>query len=394
MKRGPNIRKPRSAAGTARLALNAIFAVTFSMLLGPSAHAGSYSGPMRFVPFEPCKSATYNLYCDHFAILAEGAISSNSARDLEASINAARRQIKFFPEKPAVYFDSAGGNLSGALALGRAIRQLGLNTRLAPAYVNHKTLVEHVPFRNDVLCASACVFAFVGGRIRIVDENARLGVHQFFAQRGAIGDSETQIVIVKLAAYLAEMGIDRRMLDLGSLVRPENLYFLTGAEQRTLRIDNTEPLISKWELKAGPQGDVRAELTRLDEVNGVLQRFGFIKERGKLSVALAQSLAPAISDTSGMNQARRCLVERTLTIGLDASPAYKLEGLTSTFAGEPLVATGILEMTPAQLARLTSARTISFEQDWMGACSRYGLDFTGTFQTDGLREALLAVLRQ
>ena len=60
-----------------------------------------------------------------------------------------------------IWLNSNGGRLVTGIGIGRVIRSSKLATRIP----------------RNATCASSCVFAFVGGIVREVDESARVGVH-------------------------------------------------------------------------------------------------------------------------------------------------------------------------------------------------------------------------
>jgi hypothetical protein len=233
-----------------------VFLLTVPVL----AQAG-YSGPMRFSVFWPCMGNAS--FCAP-RILAEGTIERDTHRKFTAFLSNTKIHRHELPPQPDVCFNSPGGNLGGAIELGRTIRRLQLNTCLAPDYsrVIEGTRGDEEVFVRDAVCASACAFALVGGVDRLLESGARYGIHQFSAVKGAIGDSATQITVVALAAYLEEMGISRRLLDVASLVRPSEMHWLSLSELMQLRVDNMTVVPGRWRLNALDNGSVIAEISQ------------------------------------------------------------------------------------------------------------------------------------
>ncbi len=93
-------------------------------------------------------------------IIAQGPIQTGDGARLRALV----AQTRGVDE---VWFNSPGGAAVEGLVLGRAIRDMGLATRIP----------------NGAMCASACSYAFLGGLIRSVDQGGRYGVHMFTAAR-------------------------------------------------------------------------------------------------------------------------------------------------------------------------------------------------------------------
>jgi hypothetical protein len=173
-------------------------------------HAG-YTGPMRFSVFWPCYGNA--AFCAP-RILAQGIIKRDSHTKLVAFLSDKKSHHHTLPPKPALCFDSPGGNLAGALALGRTIRRLRLDTCLAPQYsrVIEGTGGNEEVLATEVVYASACAFALIGGINRSIETGARYGVHQFAGVRANVGDTTTQATVVLLDIYLEEMGVSRNLL--------------------------------------------------------------------------------------------------------------------------------------------------------------------------------------
>lgn len=95
-----------------------------------------------------------------------------------------------------VLFDSPGGLVQEAVALGRYIRESGLSTLVY----------------EDGLCASACPLAFAGGVERLAAETAWIGVHRAYVTERGTGDLLTglgqgQQLAALCMEHLVEMGI-------------------------------------------------------------------------------------------------------------------------------------------------------------------------------------------
>lgn len=127
----------------------------------------------------------------------------------------------------AITFDSTGGNIAAAMNYGREIRRRGLKT-----LQNRRTE-----------CASACVFAFMGGSIRMAQPGS-LGVHQMTTPSdldidAATQVSEVQIMVGRILSYLSEMGVSSEFLQISSQIEPEDMRYLTGKEMTDLRVIST-----------------------------------------------------------------------------------------------------------------------------------------------------------
>lgn len=226
-------------------------AVLFAFAVAASASPVS---PMRFSVFWPCGGNASFCWPQ---VLAQGVIERDSAAKFAKFLSDKAAHENELQPGQVISFDSPGGSVAGAVDLGRLIRRLKFDTNLAPEY-------SRVPvsgqgggpeaFVHDVVCASACTLAFLGGVKRSVADGAKFGVHQFAGQGRNIGDSATQLTMVALAGYVEDMGVDRRMLDLASLVAPNQLFWVSVQQAQALRIDNTLPPRAAWTIKALASG--------------------------------------------------------------------------------------------------------------------------------------------
>jgi len=127
-----------------------------------------------------------------------------------------------------VVFDSPGGSLLGALELGQAIRDLGYTTAVGQT---KKSPGEPYGAIAGGECYSACVFAFMGGVHRELDEEDQIGVHQHY-RNDALADQTTvsftgldmsriQLIDGVLVSYTRHMGVDPYLVALAASVGPD-----------------------------------------------------------------------------------------------------------------------------------------------------------------------------
>jgi hypothetical protein len=165
------------------------------------------------------------------AIRATGSIVAEDAFRFQAYLSK-------LPEKKvtSVYLESGGGNIGGALALGRQIRRTGART-----------------FAVDGKgCLSACVFVLVAGvdgetgqPFRVKGTTTALGVHHFtpvFDDKPSytlkdllLVEARAQKTALSLTLYFEEMGADLDLLANG--LRQTEMYYLRNDEALPLGID-------------------------------------------------------------------------------------------------------------------------------------------------------------
>jgi len=132
-----------------------------------------------------------------------------------------------------VHFNSPGGSLLAAMALGRLLRERGFDSN-----VGTRTAADPRVAAAGV-CYSACPIAFAGGRQRRLPAGSLLGIHR--AENRVPVPDETafqQLVAQQLGEYLAEMGVDSELRELMRRVPHRAIRVLTTGEARVLGLVN------------------------------------------------------------------------------------------------------------------------------------------------------------
>jgi len=133
-------------------------------------------------------------------------------------------------KRVSIAFNSLGGNISEAVAIGRYIRSQGFETLVVDG------------------CYSACFFAFLGGVKREVF--GKLGVHQFYGGRGSSDyvESTTQFLTAELMEYTASMGVNIETLKIAFQTPPQHMYVFSEDEIENFGI-NTNTSTKSQHLK-------------------------------------------------------------------------------------------------------------------------------------------------
>ena len=145
--------------------------------------------------------------------------------------------------------DSDGGSVHGAIALGRDIRRLGLDTTVG-RIIDLDGAEQDAPrgkFSPRADCESMCAFVLLGGVHRTVPREARVMVHQIWLgdrrdDPTAANYSAEDLVLVqrdigRLAQYTVDMGGSIELLDLALRIPPwEPMHALTPDETRRTRL--------------------------------------------------------------------------------------------------------------------------------------------------------------
>ncbi len=222
------------------------------------------------------------------------------AADGHIDAGAPERLRAFFKQQPNVkrpiYFHSPGGLVAEALVVGRILRERGLTAGVA------RTTPEECPPRLvsqegcDAIkrsgrelkaalssvtsqCSSACVFAFVGARIREVAPEALLGVH---ASKTIILSKFSKAAHVppgllasfhkenrrKVARYLTEMGVQPALLEAAEKIPNEFVKYLSREEIAQFGIDTRAFVESPWVFNEGIPGHVGVEKSMSERLPG------------------------------------------------------------------------------------------------------------------------------
>jgi hypothetical protein len=161
-------------------------------------------------------------------VFAIGEITPRTPQDFGAFTQELHRVLPqgFADTDPwALIFDSPGGNVAAALALGRAIRAQGWDTVAGADY----PLAGQTRMAK---CASACVYAFAGGARRYVVRDDAIGVHQFTSPQMTVADA--QYLTATLSAYLIDMGVSANLQALAGLTLAQNVTVLTERDALAL----------------------------------------------------------------------------------------------------------------------------------------------------------------
>lgn len=183
-------------------------------------------------------------------ILAEGDITESAASDF---IDFVRRQL---PERGdhlnnVVFVNSPGGVVTASMQLGAVWRRLGTTVVVARPdvsrpgwFASENTAASRI---RPARCYSACVYALMGAKKRIIPTGSRVGVHQAHkvelmrdpaggSIRELTGSNETGPT---LKAYAKMMGVSPGLIDLAQNTPPQDFHYLTADEIRRFRLANS-----------------------------------------------------------------------------------------------------------------------------------------------------------
>lgn len=164
-------------------------------------------------------------------LLGQGAVMADSH---EVFAQAMGQVLEEGLDVDTVVLQSLGGDLAGGLKLGALLRTVGVSTRII----------------EDSVCASACAYAFLGGRTRTVSPQGYFAVHRFAAVGADPGADSGQRVVNALTQYIEGMGVSPTLLRLAAQANPSELVRLTPEQNRALNVDNTRRDKPTWIISA------------------------------------------------------------------------------------------------------------------------------------------------
>ncbi len=216
----------------------ALLAMVFGLLAGagPAAAAPMTIRTERFDGIPDMLDAEATVYVD-------GEIDAPGVKRLRSTLAG----LQGMPV--TIQFNSTGGELSAAIAMGRLIRQSGVATGVGQAGAR----------RFDIRpgkCFGVCAMAYLGGRFRYFVKGSGYGVHRPAPPKKNGGDALEvgQKISALLAEYLREMDADPALLSLIATAAPDKLRVLSDSELQSLRIVNDGRLPPSWSIEAVPGG--------------------------------------------------------------------------------------------------------------------------------------------
>jgi len=259
----------------------ALAVCSLSVLSGaPRPHGDQPTPPMQFSLHRKGPANVCGSNCG-LLISASGIITADTPRDFNSFVR--RHDVRGQHVRGAtIVFDSKGGSVLGAIALGRAIRGFGLTTTVGR--VREQKARDGTVKRSWIWpraeCQSMCPFVLLGGIRRYIPPEARVLVHQIWfgywrdeAASASYSAEDLMLVqhdIGQLVQYTLDMGAGGELLKLAMRIPPwEPLHVLSRDELRGARLDTRHD-------RAGAGAEPVSEATR----NEIYPRASMMAEGG------------------------------------------------------------------------------------------------------------------
>ncbi len=177
------------------------------------------------------------------AIVADGEIAESTPDEFVAFVraNARARDVR-----SVVLLNSPGGKVVASMELGRVFRKVGAATVVARAVSDGEGRSHLTAGR----CFSACVYALMGGRKRVVPAQSLVGVHRMFALEagadpagggggGARRRFDNGDMRSVLSRYSEAMGVSRDLINTAERTPTESIHVLSPSEVSRWRLGST-----------------------------------------------------------------------------------------------------------------------------------------------------------
>ena len=173
-------------------------------------------------------------------ISAQGEITNDTADQFQAFVEQHAGDPDF---RPLVLINSPGGTVVGAMKLGLLLRRAGTSVVVARALAEQGSGDLHVV---SGYCMSACVYAFFGGKRRIIPPMSRLGIHRMAIYSHSFdlfggGEAMTRTygtgeLVTALSNYTKLMGVNPAVIEEAEHVEPESIHIVTPREIARWRV--------------------------------------------------------------------------------------------------------------------------------------------------------------
>jgi hypothetical protein len=175
------------------------------------------------------------------AIVAEGEITDETPAEFMSFVGANARGGDV---RSIVLLNSQGGKVVAAMKLGRMFRAVGAAAIVARA-------AEGDDGRTHIMagrCFSACVYALMGGRKRVVPSQSLVGIHRMFALDSGVdpsGDHARQRryddggMRNTLAKYSSDMGVSRDLINKAEQTSTDSIHILSQREIARWRLGSS-----------------------------------------------------------------------------------------------------------------------------------------------------------
>ena len=137
-----------------------------------------------------------------------------------------------------VFLDSPGGGVMASMEFGALLRQLGAAAVVARVMVDSRG----EPVIVNAQCFSACVYALIGARKRVIPRESEVGIHRMFLSADGMDPATEDLLRAQradnsdmqafLSRYTSRMGVSPELIARAEHTPSQSLYILSRADIR------------------------------------------------------------------------------------------------------------------------------------------------------------------
>jgi hypothetical protein len=206
--------------------LKVYFAFTAALALAVFALPARAAEPMSFRLMLLERASGCGSHCAQ-AIVADGEIVDSTPQEFLSFISSN------VPKNASsvIVLNSPGGKVVASMQLGQAFRNLSIPVIVAT--IEQSSGVSGALAAGQ--CYSACVYAFMGGRKRVIPPQSKLGVHRMF-QYSAAGTGtmlrryDTGSMHAMLSYYSNRMGVNSGIIDYAEGTSTDSIHVLSKSD--------------------------------------------------------------------------------------------------------------------------------------------------------------------
>jgi hypothetical protein len=149
--------------------------------------------------------------------------------------------------RSTMLLDSPGGKVVASMEFGQTLRRLGMAVIVARPTTETASTGDLAAGQ----CYSACVYALMGGRKRVIPPQSRIGIHRMYAYTSNFSLPDMGMVSERnlddgwmrdmLARYSKSMGVSVDLVNLAERTSPDQLHILSAAEIARWRLGSRKP---------------------------------------------------------------------------------------------------------------------------------------------------------
>ena len=216
--------------------LGRVVLIALAALLGHGVSEQARAADMSFTLVTVGDAARCGDRCP-LAIAAEGEITNATPDEFVSFVRSNARSDM----RSVVFLDSPGGKVVSSMELGQAFRRLGIAAIVARPTDGSGSRIA------AGRCFSACVYAFMGARKRVIPPQSRIGIHRMFSYDASADPAGGTLRSMRhddggmreiLARYSTMMGVSRGLIDAAEQTSSETIHVLSPSE------------IARWHLGA------------------------------------------------------------------------------------------------------------------------------------------------